>query len=124
VRVTRYYWEIRYYLESRYFKRKYAKLPAAIYYDHKHHTYVNPKLLGEIGCCEYVCGETAKSGCMYHYYLGETLNHEHSIGGVFLAAYNDSEKFSIAEEDEAEYSNQELAFIKKLVECGRRDRGC
>ena len=93
-----------------------------IYYDKKYHCYVNPKLIDEQGCSVYICGEITRSGMLYHYYLGTKVDHAHTIAEVLIEAYNNAETFSIASENEQEYSNQELKFISELVEQGKKDR--
>jgi hypothetical protein len=94
-----------------------------IYYDRRYRVYVNPKLLNERHpWCEYVCGETARSGLLYPYFLGTERDHAHTNEEVLLAAYNVSEIFSISREYESAYSSQELTFIHKLVEQGKKDR--
>lgn len=115
------YYRIQFYLENFYFKRKYAMLQPQIYYDAKHSCYINPLRIGEAGCCEYVCCETAKTGLIYHFYLSDKREHCHIISEVLIEAYNQANCFSIAAADRNEYSKQELLFIQTLVECGKRD---
>lgn len=116
------YWKLKRSYEKHYFANKYSKLVPQIYYDKKYNCYIYPKVIDEQGCCEYICGEVVKSGCIYFYCLNDKKQHQHTISEVFLLAYNESEIFSIDTEDEILYSNQELEMICKLVEQGKTDR--
>ena len=97
-------------------------LPPQIYYDARYSCYINPILMEEQGSCEYISSELAKTGCIYHFYLGNERDHSHTISEVLMEAYNESESFSISIEDKHEYSEQELNLILKLVERGKIDR--
>lgn len=123
-RLRRIYWKIRYFLEDKYFENKYSKLKPQIYYDRMHKIYVNPVVIKERSkLLELVCEETARTGLLYCYNIGEKDLHDHSFAPVLQAAYNYAEQFFIPVEYEDEYSVQELNFIHKLVEQGKRDRG-
>lgn len=116
------YWKIKSSGEKRYFTKKYSKLIPKIYYDKKYDCHINPKIIEERGCVEYICGEITRSGVIYHYFLGSQVDHAHTLGDVLIEAYNHAETFSIAPEHEGEYSSQELKFIDKLVAQGKLDR--
>lgn len=116
------YWKLYYRLRNIYFIKKYSNKVPKIYYDKKYSCYINPQKIDEYGSCEYICSELVQSGVHYSYYLGECRSHAHTISEVFLLAYNKAEIFSIRKEDENEYSTQELEFIKKLINQGKKDR--
>ncbi|MBC3804042.1 hypothetical protein GH808_06275 [Acetobacterium fimetarium] len=121
-RICKYYWEARRALEEHYFKRKYFNCMPKIYYDQRHDAYVNPKIITERGCAEYVCSESVCYGPIYHYNINGSETHEHTIAAVFIDAYNDAEIFSLSEEHIEQYSKQELVMIYKLVKQGTEDR--
>lgn len=117
------YWNIKVALENSYFKRKYSNLTPMIYYDRKYQVYVNPKLIDERGCAEYVCSESVCDSLIYSYIIDRVNTHAHTISEVFLDAYNTSETFLISDEYREQYSKQEFDLICKLVNQGKIDRG-
>lgn len=117
-----FYFNIFYRYENYYFKRRYLNLPSKIYYDRKFKTYVNPKIIDERGCLEYICSETVCDGVFYNYQIEGKDVHAHVISEVFIDAYNCAETFLIPKDYEYQYSIQELNFINKLVNQGKIDR--
>lgn len=114
-------WQIRYKYEKWYFKHHYRGKQAKIYYDKKFKTYVNPLLLEEnSSSLIYVCSELVRDSLYYEYSIVSKHHHAHIIDQVFEDAYNHAETFQI--ENEAEFSQQELRVIHKLVERGLMDR--
>ena len=101
---------------------KYKNMPPEIYYDIKYDVYVHPSITEEYGSCSYVASELTRSGCIYHFCIGKIRTHSHGLDEVYLLAYNKAKIFSINEEDEKEYSEQELDLIKNLIDKGKLDR--
>ena len=70
----------------------------------------------ERGSLEYVCGEFADDGLIYHFRhtaLPEYPDHVHTFAGVLRAVLADPKGFSL-EGFEGEYSQQEQYFLQKL----------
>lgn len=120
--ICKWYWNMMLALQEHYFKRKYSNRTPKIYYDQRHRVYVNPKIISERGCAEYVSSESVGEWVFYAYKINGTETHAHSITAVFIEAYNNSETFSISEEHKEQYSKQELDMIYKLVKQGKDDR--
>ena len=113
----------RYWFRQRYLRKKYEKKPPKLYYDRRYDTYISPAKLEEDGEILWVCCELAETSLIYEYRLGERETHDHDFANILRDAYDHAEEFSIPEEYREQYSAQELAFLDKLVERGRRDRG-
>lgn len=120
--ICKWYWYMNCMWDNYYFKRKYSRLTHQIYYDRRRCVYVNPKIINERGCAEYICSESVRDSLFYSYSINGTDTHAHTIAEVFLAAYNQSDLFSISEKNNVQYSQQEFDLICKLVEQGKNDR--
>lgn len=113
---------VRRWFRQRYLQKKYGgKLPK-LYYDPRYRTYISPMKLEEDGDISWVCSELAGTCLVYQYRLGEEETHTHGFEGVLREAYDHAEEFSIPEGYRAQYSAQELNFLEKVAERGRRDR--
>lgn len=96
--------------------------PPKLYYGPRYRTYISPMKLEEDGDISWVCSELAGTCLVYQYRLGEEETHTHGFEGVLREAYDHAEEFSIPEGYRAQYSAQELNFLEKVAERGRRDR--
>ena len=119
---SRIYWNIRYAFEKWYFETKYLERPNAIYYDRLFKCYVHPALIIERGSYDYVVSELTRTGLIYHYYIGEILEHSHSLEEVLKAAYEEAEKFKLFLEY-GEYSEQEIKLVERIVEFRLKELG-
>lgn len=111
-----------YWFRQRYLRKKYAGKPPRLYYDLRYRTFISPAKLDEDGDISWVCSELAGTCPIYDYRLGELETHEHTFEFVLRDAYDHAEEFSIPEEYRDQYSAQELNFLEKVAERGRRDR--
>lgn len=109
-------------LRQRYLRKKYGGRPPKLYYDPRYRTYISPVKLEEDGDISWVCGELAGDCLIYKYRLGDVDTHGHEFEWVLRDAYDHAEEFSIPEEYRDQYSAQELNFLEKVAERGRRDR--
>lgn len=112
----------RYWFRQRYLRKKYGEKPPKLYYDPRYRTYISPMKLEEDGDISWVCSELAGTCLVYQYRLGEEETHTHGFESVLREAYDHAEEFSIPEGYRAQYSAQELNFLEKVAERGRRDR--
>ena len=116
------FFRARYWFRQRYLRKKYGEKPPKLYYDRRYDTYISPMKLKEDGSITWVCGELAGDCLIYKYRLGDVDTHEHEFEGVLRDAYDHGEEFSVPEEYRDQYSAQELNFLEKVAERGRRDR--
>lgn len=118
--------DLRHALKSRYFRRKYSRLPPGIYYDRRYRAYVAPAVMDEFGGIggdtETVCHALTAWNLCYGFEIHGGHTHTHSFDEVLRYAYNQAESFSIPKEYEPQYSAQELDWIGRLVRRGKRDR--
>ena len=68
------------------------------------------------GDIHWAFSEWFRTGLIYHYDVDGTRDHEHTFGGVMHMAYENPETFTIREEDKKEYSQQELEYLRVIVE--------
>lgn len=118
------YWKIWWWLRDRHMQ-KYAKQPPSIQYDKRYHTHVatvNPYEDGDIG---YVLGEIVLGGLVYHFVVAgmspSEPGHMHSFDAVLKIAYEEADTFQIPHDCLDEYSQQELEFLKAVVQRGKLD---
>lgn len=86
------------------------------YYDRFEHTW-KYEIEGnkECGCLEYVLSEFIQGGLIYHFYVNNNLDHEHTFEAVLEAVIREYKTFSI-HGYEHEYSEQEIKMLSSLVE--------
>jgi hypothetical protein len=111
---------------DRYLKWKYGHLAPKIYYDRRCRAYVAPTVLGEFGAIsgdvETVCHALTAWNLCYGFELDGKRTHEHSFACVLQCAYDHAEGFSVPKDCEQDYSAQELEWLDRLVQRGRKDR--
>jgi hypothetical protein len=113
-------------MRDRCLKRRYGHLEPKIYYDRWCRTYVAPVVIEEFGGISgdvgTVCHALTNWNLCYEFELDGKRTHEHNFDLVLRCAYNYAEVFSIPKECEREYSAQELDWIRRLVQRGKKDR--
>ena len=119
----KWYWQLRGRLKDAYLYGRYGRKPPRIYYDRLLKAYLYPGLLTSsgTGSCEWICAELAGTCCVYPYCLGGTEGHSHEFSGVLLAAYEHGEIFWIPDQLKGCYSGQELDWLDRLAEQGKKD---
>ena len=118
------YWEIKCSLIEKYLKHRYKNKAPGIYHDTITGMYVHPKLVRHAAdTVEDVAEVLAECGLYYPCNIGDEQWHYHDFPSVLITAYEAASSFSISKEDEQYYSEQELVFIRALVERGIKD-GC
>lgn len=76
----------------------------------------------ETGGINYIMSEYCRDGLTYHFTVDGKRDHEHAFSAVLHAAYESCGNFKIEKADRHEYSEQELMFLKHLVEKIRKDK--
>lgn len=118
------YWKISYFLRDKYLDIKYNHREPGFYYDSVIHEYVHPSLLRETSInIEYIAEELTRCGLYYPFKIGENDCHQHEFSTVLRDAYAAAGLFSVPEEYEQYYSEQELKMVRALAKRGIDD-GC
>ena len=74
------------------------------------------------GDIHWAFSEWFHTGLMYHYHIEGKQDHEHTFEAVMYAAYKNPESFEIREEERAEYSQQELLYLEKIIKQLKAER--
>lgn len=108
------YWRIRYRIEeisNRIRLRNVEKYKP--FYDERSKTYrvFFHDRPDEEGCIEYVVSEYIRGGLCYFFDINGKHNHEHTFEGVLDSIMRSNGGFSVREEDQKYYSEQELRML-------------
>lgn len=63
----------------------------------------------------YAVSELTRTDLIYHYYIGEILEHSHTLEEILKAAYEEVEKSKLLLEY-GEYGEQEIKLVERIVE--------